>query len=162
MVGITVTDQLLSHITTAVNTLQQHENIDIKGKIGIIAYECPESLFTSQLPPEIVCISAFTQPTNTKLPAYFHTCTLSESYTKSDTVTVSTYPTSKKHFILPNAATYDPPAANMAHTRNLVFLKKHIGGPEFDIEAIWEEHTYWEFERRSVAQTMATMVVSVI
>ena len=29
----------------------------------------------------------------------------------------------------------------------------------FDLEAIWEEHTYFEFEVRSVAKTMGTMVV---
>lgn len=31
----------------------------------------------------------------------------------------------------------------------------------FDLEAIWEEHTYFEFEVRSVAKTMGTMVVCV-
>jgi hypothetical protein len=30
---------------------------------------------------------------------------------------------------------------------------------DFDLEAIWEEHTYFEFEMRSVAKTMGTMVV---
>lgn len=57
---------------------------------------------------------------------------------------------------------YNPGHAALAHTRTLVFLRKWIGGPIFDIEAIWEEHTYFEFEVRSVAKTMGTMVVSVI
>jgi carboxymethylenebutenolidase len=48
----------------------------------------------------------------------------------------------------------------MAHTRSLVFLRSHIGGPFFDIEEIWEEHTFFEFVNRSVAKTMGTMVVS--
>lgn len=46
----------------------------------------------------------------------------------------------------------------MSHSRNLSFLKKHIGGPYFDLEAIWEEHTKYEFADRSVARTMGTMV----
>jgi hypothetical protein len=38
-------------------------------------------------------------------------------------------------------------------------VRKHLGGPKFDLEKIWDEHTYFEFEVRSVAKTMATMVV---
>ena len=40
----------------------------------------------------------------------------------------------------------------------MVFLRKHVGGPNFDIEAVWDEHTFFEFELRSVARTMGTMV----
>ena len=47
----------------------------------------------------------------------------------------------------------------LAHSRSLVFLRKVLGGPVFDIEAVWEEHTYFEFDARSVARTMGTMVV---
>lgn len=46
----------------------------------------------------------------------------------------------------------------VSHTRNLNFLKKLMDGPYFDLEAIWEEHTYYEFEARSVPDTMSTMV----
>lgn len=46
----------------------------------------------------------------------------------------------------------------VSHTRNLAFLKPRIGGPFFDLEAIWEEHTYYEFADRSVEHTMSTMV----
>lgn len=31
-------------------------------------------------------------------------------------------------------------------------------GPYFDLEAIWDEHTYYEFDNRSVECTMGTMV----
>jgi carboxymethylenebutenolidase len=33
-----------------------------------------------------------------------------------------------------------------------------MGGPYFDLEAIWEEHTYFEFAEREVEKTMGTMV----
>ena len=72
------------------------------------------------------------------------------------------YQTSSTYFVLPHTAQYDPASASLAHSRTLVFLRKHLGGPFFDIEAIWDEHTYFEFEVRSVAKTMGTMVVSVI
>ncbi|KAK9482105.1 hypothetical protein V1527DRAFT_522261 [Lipomyces starkeyi] len=38
------------------------------------------------------------------------------------------------------------------------FRKKYLQGPYFDLEAIWDEHTYFEFEKRSVHSTMGTMV----
>jgi carboxymethylenebutenolidase len=46
----------------------------------------------------------------------------------------------------------------VAHTRSLSFLKPLMGGPYFDLEAIWDEHTRYEFAVRSVEETMATMV----
>lgn len=46
----------------------------------------------------------------------------------------------------------------VSHTRNLSFLKPLVGGPFFDLEAIWDEHTHYEFTDRSVEHTMATMV----
>lgn len=46
----------------------------------------------------------------------------------------------------------------VAHTRTLTFLKPRVGGPYFDLESIWDEHTYYEFADRSVEHTMSTMV----
>jgi hypothetical protein len=37
-------------------------------------------------------------------------------------------------------------------------LKPLLGGPFFDLEAVWEEHTRYEFGERDVEKTMATMV----
>jgi carboxymethylenebutenolidase len=56
------------------------------------------------------------------------------------------------------AGAYSPGPAALAHTRTLVFLRVQLGGPDFDREAIWEEHCRYEFEERSVAKTMGTMV----
>lgn len=46
----------------------------------------------------------------------------------------------------------------ISHTRNLTLFKKEMDGPYFDLETIWDEHTYYEFADRSVEHTMATMV----
>lgn len=46
----------------------------------------------------------------------------------------------------------------ISHTRNLTLFKKEMDGPYFDLETIWEEHTYYEFADRSVEHTMSTMV----
>ncbi|KXJ90057.1 hypothetical protein Micbo1qcDRAFT_234724 [Microdochium bolleyi] len=49
-------------------------------------------------------------------------------------------------------------AESVSHSRNLTFFKKLLGGPYFDLEALWDEHTYYEFENRSLECTMGTMV----
>lgn len=69
------------------------------------------------------------------------------------------YPEVKSEaFIVPGAADFLYSAASVAHTRAVTFLKKHLGGPLFDLEKIWAEHVYYEFENRSVEHTMSTMV----
>lgn len=59
---------------------------------------------------------------------------------------------------LPADEEYHKRSAGIAHTRSLEFLKKQLDGPWFDLEAVWEEHTKYEFGERDVAKTMATMV----
>ncbi|KAJ5621619.1 hypothetical protein N7528_006402 [Penicillium herquei] len=61
-------------------------------------------------------------------------------------------------FIVPGHPDFKISTAGVAHTRTLDFLKGMIGGPYFDLEKIWDEHTYYEFGDRSVEKTMATMV----
>jgi carboxymethylenebutenolidase len=61
-------------------------------------------------------------------------------------------------FVIPGHGDFHPSASAVAHSRSLEFLKRHLGGPSFDLEAIWEEHTSFEFSTRSVEDTMATMV----
>jgi carboxymethylenebutenolidase len=61
-------------------------------------------------------------------------------------------------FATPFQEAFDYSNEAISHTRNLAFLKPLMGGPYFDLEAIWEEHTYYEFETRSVPDTMDTMV----
>lgn len=61
-------------------------------------------------------------------------------------------------FALPFSPDFDYAVEGITHSRNLTFLKKHMNGPHFDLEAIWDEHTYFEFDNRSVEHTMNTMV----
>lgn len=63
-----------------------------------------------------------------------------------------------EEFIVPGADGFHYSSASVAHTRGLTFVKKHLEGPIFDLEKIWDEHTYYEFGDRSVEKTMATMV----
>ena len=69
-----------------------------------------------------------------------------------------TYPGAGNDFVIPSSKDFRSAAAAVAHTRTLSFLKPIVGGPSFDLEAIWEEHTRLEFAERAVEKTMATMV----
>ncbi|KAK0670147.1 hypothetical protein QBC41DRAFT_318552 [Cercophora samala] len=74
-------------------------------------------------------------------------------------VTIYTYPSAKDGFFaLPAHRSFSAGAAAVSHTRCLSFLKPKMNGPYFDLEAIWDEHTRFEFEDRSVEETMKTMV----
>jgi carboxymethylenebutenolidase len=68
------------------------------------------------------------------------------------------YPKSHGQWFSAGGADFDYAADSVAHTRNLQFLKPKMGGPYFDLEDIWEEHTFYEFADRSVEHTMSTMV----
>lgn len=95
---------------------------------------------------------------SSSLPCVFHFAGTGKREPSEDTK-VYTYPTvTSSGFAIPGLADFDTTSESVSHTRNLTFLKKYIRGADFDIEAIWEEHTYFEFAVRSVPQTMATMV----
>ncbi|RGP76939.1 carboxymethylenebutenolidase [Fusarium longipes] len=65
------------------------------------------------------------------------------------------YPKARSYaFATPFHEHFDYNTESVSHTRNLQFLKPKIGGPYFDLEYIWEEHTHYEFADRSVEHTM--------
>lgn len=69
------------------------------------------------------------------------------------------YPTMEtSSFAVPFSEKFDYATEAVSHSRNLAFVKKVMGGPYFDLELLWEEHTFYEFGSRSVENTMATMV----
>jgi carboxymethylenebutenolidase len=68
------------------------------------------------------------------------------------------YPDLNPLFTIPALNDFKSAPAAVAHTRCLTFLKPLVGGPYFDLEAIWDEHTKFEFGERAVEKTMATMV----
>jgi carboxymethylenebutenolidase len=65
---------------------------------------------------------------------------------------------SSPNFVLPSHEHYHATMASVAHTRTVGFLKKYMHAPFFDLEAIWDEHTKFEFGERDVHKTMSTMV----
>lgn len=110
----------------------------------------------------LIGYGSFTAPSCT-IPILLHLTSNAPrpAHAPSEHTTIHTYYTTSTSFVLPQTANYDPGSAAIAHSRTLVFLRKGLGGPFFDLEAIWDEHTYYEFEARSVAKTMGTMVVGI-
>lgn len=108
--------------------------------------------------PQIEAIISYGSPIQLQKPQLVH---LPDSFhgEASSRITIHKYPGTKSpYFILPKHVDFNSAAAAIAHTRCLAFLKPKLGGPYFDMEAIWEEHTNFEFDNRSVAKTMGTMV----
>jgi carboxymethylenebutenolidase len=72
-------------------------------------------------------------------------------------IRIHTYPGARHGFNRPDGGDYDKPAAGLAHSRSIGLLRKVIG-PHYDLEALWEAHTTYEFGTRDVDATMRTMV----
>jgi carboxymethylenebutenolidase len=67
------------------------------------------------------------------------------------------YPGVRRGFDCSAGTEYDKPAARLAHSRSIALLRQAIG-PPYDLEALWDKHTLYEFGTRDVAATMRTMV----
>ncbi|ORY56970.1 carboxymethylenebutenolidase, partial [Pseudomassariella vexata] len=146
----------------ATEALTMHEKCTNQSAYGLIVH------FTTAFPElteaidgngEIKAVVSFgALPAPCAKPHLYH---LAEKGSKStaENEIIYRYPEAKSPaFVLPDHPDFAPASAAVAHSRCLEFVKKHLGGPWFDLEAIWEEHTFFEFGERSVEKTMATMV----
>lgn len=110
--------------------------------------------------PDVVAVVSYGQPhlDIKSKPHLIHSITRNGADTLAGTSKTYSYPNVKSGFVLPSSPSYNSSAAAVSHTRTLSFIKPILGGPYFDLEAVWEEHTRYEFEERDVERTMATMV----
>ncbi|EGE80311.1 carboxymethylenebutenolidase [Blastomyces dermatitidis ATCC 18188] len=167
----------LGSIQLGLEALKGLAECDVKDRFGVIVYDANiisnEDIAAFSTIPEIAGIVAYgadvvTSLTQAAKPLLLHlpgkdrgttTTTTTTATQKDNLVAIHKYPDAKSpNFVIPQHADFIPSAAAVAHTRTLSFLKSKLGGPLFDLEAIWDEHTYFEFGDRSVAKTMATMV----
>ncbi len=70
---------------------------------------------------------------------------------------VFSYPDVSNDFFSPTSASYNKPATLIAYSKTLEAIRKKIG-PIYDLTALWELHTQYEFGERNVDATMSTMV----
>ncbi|KAK1227944.1 hypothetical protein PQX77_009046 [Marasmius sp. AFHP31] len=149
-------------LSKGLEALLSLKELDVKDKFAVNVYDpsvLPVVIEALSKDKRLSCLVAFgSLPTTPSVPSFLH---LSSSVPRPDntsSITVHQYATPSPYFVLPHSADYNPGFASLAHSRTLVFLRTILGAPIFDIEAIWDEHTYFEFEVRSVAKTMGTMV----
>ncbi|KAI1045546.1 hypothetical protein LB505_013766 [Fusarium chuoi] len=97
---------------------------------------------------------------SSKVPQLHHLAgKSSKRLQRTKAVTAYNYPEAKSYlFATPFSKDFSYNMESVSHSRSLGFLKPLMNGPYFDLEVIWDEHTHWEFENRSVENTMSTMV----
>lgn len=97
---------------------------------------------------------------NSKSPALHHVAGKgADRPSRSEALTIYHYPgVASNRFATPFEDSFNYTTEALSHTRSITHLKRLMDGPYFDLELIWEEHTYYEFADRSVEHTMSTMV----
>jgi carboxymethylenebutenolidase len=79
------------------------------------------------------------------------------AFRRRDDVEIYVYPGVDHGFTNKERPAYHKESAMMAHSRTIALLRRGLG-PKYDLGALWEKHTMYEFGARDVAATMATMV----
>ncbi|KAI1453952.1 hypothetical protein F4805DRAFT_340019 [Annulohypoxylon moriforme] len=162
-------DLIRNGLRSALSELSRMPSCDQSERIGIIIYMPVVELVvleTINTYPEICAViwygASSTSTIRSELPWLAHVTgamkTEGDTVGEDDGVRRHYYSRARSFFAIPAHEDYHDSSASVAHTRTLSFLKPLVGGPYFDLEKVWDEHTYWEFEARSVEETMATMV----
>ncbi|KAK5625218.1 hypothetical protein RRF57_000934 [Xylaria bambusicola] len=157
-------------LNQAIETLEKLETCNVKDRFGLIVYGKP-SQYTTDLASKLKAayeaesrlVASVSFSTNWDLsskPELVHLAgsALTSSSPRAKTRQHYYAPAQSSSFVLPSSPDFHYGSAAVSHTRSLSFLRAHLGGPIFDLEAIWDEHTAFEFATRSVARTMGTMV----
>ncbi|KAL0930968.1 carboxymethylenebutenolidase [Colletotrichum truncatum] len=157
-------NQVAQNVSSAIEKLRALDSCDDKYKFGVIAClaaPSPHVVKALEKYPEIKAAVFFNFSQSLNIPTLSHligaeidipqTNPPSKAYSYAST-------RAGEFFLIPRHPNFNANAAGLAHTRTLTFLKPILGGPYFDLEAVWEEHTLFEFGERNVEKTMATMV----
>ncbi|KAF5007137.1 hypothetical protein FDECE_6523 [Fusarium decemcellulare] len=155
-------------LSEAVAALNKCDKCD-KGKIGLVAYSAdlwnkaaPGLSHVSDIVAGVVYVDAGDLATliSVETAVLRHIAGPSATSTSEKAAGAQYfYPKAQSYaFATPFHNHFHYTLESVSHTRNLQFLKPLMNGPYFDLETIWEEHTYYEFADRSVEHTMSTMV----
>ncbi|KAF1346504.1 carboxymethylenebutenolidase [Delphinella strobiligena] len=135
-----------------------------KKKFGLITYLSKEdssistAIRESGLDVSAVVSYGSAHPSVKPIPHLLHSAGKFDTTSFKETSKIHVYPNAEPFFVLPSHKSFHSSSASVSHTRTLSFLKPIMGGPYFDLEAIWEEYTLYEFGERAVEKTMSTMV----
>ncbi|KAI1376817.1 hypothetical protein F4677DRAFT_418073 [Hypoxylon crocopeplum] len=155
----------------ALEALSHTDKCEPKGKVGLVLYD--PQLWNQIAPvlaenPDIVAAVSYANASqesslvSAPIPTVHHLAGKAPDGAKSrrnDSLTIYYYSGAESYkFATPFQISFHYATEAVSHTRSLTLLKNTMGGPFFDLETIWEEHTYYEFADRSVEHTMSTMV----
>ncbi|KAI0968461.1 hypothetical protein F4678DRAFT_464528 [Xylaria arbuscula] len=160
-------EDIATALEQAIEALEKLETCNVKDRFGLIVYGEP-----TQYAPDFKPNLKAAYEASPKLVASVSFSKAWDLLSKPGIVHIAGPPPvpnpQKQHyhyaaaksasFVLPSSRDFHYNSASVSHTRSLSFLRPALGGPIFDLEAIWDEHTEYEFATRSVAQTMGTMV----
>ncbi|SPJ74476.1 related to dienelactone hydrolase and related enzymes [Fusarium torulosum] len=135
----------------AIETLRQCEKCELNDKIGLVAPAV--EIVTSVLYADAQTVESLAPSVKPLLKHLANQDFRPASQSQYPYRKATTYA-----FATPSRSHFDYTTELVSHTRNLQFLKPKLNGPYFDLEAIWDEHTWYEFSDRSVEHTMGTMV----
>ncbi|TLS26591.1 hypothetical protein PpBr36_04198 [Pyricularia pennisetigena] len=156
-------------VSLAVDGLAGCEGCQPKDKIGVVAYDPHAWNLSAESLNRVSAIAAVAiytdmsqeQPlATTPVPTIHHVAGKPTARpVRSEALTAYHYPGTCSHgFATPFQPSWSYTTEALSHTRNLTLLKRHMGGPNFDLEQIWDEHCHYEFVDRSAEHTMSTMV----
>ncbi|KNG86351.1 LEA domain protein [Aspergillus nomiae NRRL 13137] len=155
-------------INQAIEAVTRHENCSPKHTIGLVAYGHQLWEKVQSIPGINKVPAAAIYPvaadaaklTSSIIPTVQHLHgPTNVSLQRTANIMQHNYPMIQTDlFAPPTSAEFDYATEAVSHTRTLSFLKRHMNGPYFDLEAIWEEHTYFELDNQSVEHAMNTMV----
>ncbi|KAF4446093.1 hypothetical protein F53441_10241 [Fusarium austroafricanum] len=158
-------------ISQALSELEGTKSTEPKNVVGIVSYStalwnkvAPHADSFSQISGVVIfgdlkdTESSAIAPS--KVPQLHHLAgSASKALQRTQAVKAYDYPAATSYlFGTPFSKDFSYNMESISHSRSLSFLKPLMNGPYFDLETLWDEHTYWEFENRSVENTMNTMV----
>ncbi|WXC63245.1 hypothetical protein SNK03_009062 [Fusarium graminearum] len=154
-------------LKSALQALRSYDGFVKDDKIGLIAYDpqlwnnLAPVVTNKDISGAIIYANAADLSTlqDATIPTLKHIASRTSKLERNNGSTTYSYPSAKSHLVaVPFTEDFNYSTESVSHTRNLTFLKPLTNGPYFDLEAIWDEHTYYEFADRSVEHTMSTMV----
>ncbi|KAJ7477156.1 NTF2-like protein [Mycena galericulata] len=166
VVGITTGHRSVQdNLKKAVGALLDLKELDTRDKFAVAVYDATvlaEVVSALSQDARFVCLVVYgyplTAPATSTVPTLIFLPSGSAVVPSAPNLTVFKVDSPSPSFPLPQTVDFHTGAASISHSKAAAHLRKYLGGPFFDLEAIWEEHTYFEFEIRSVAKTMGTMV----
>jgi len=170
-------DKAMEDVTAAVRTLRTR--VEVSGKVGALGFCLGGRLaYLAAARSGVDCAVGYygvtiekylNEAARIKVPMVLHFASedkyappeavekIRNAFSGRKDVEIYSYPGVDHAFARTGGMRYDRPASMMAHSRSIALFRR-VMGPDYDLSALWEQHTMHEFGTRDVDATMKTMV----